>query len=94
MQITSLSYATSVKPNDVTLARVCKLCGQGFEYKSNGPGRPREHCYKCVPLGYKAVRLPHRVKLRRITPLGPRMLSVAMKKSPVVARSRSPVLAS
>ena len=56
------------------LARVCKMCGQGFEleYKK---GRPREHCYKCVPAGFKPVRLPHRVKLRRVNPLGPRIPS-------------------
>jgi hypothetical protein len=58
---------------DVTLARVCKLCGQESEFERTGPGRPREHCYKCVPPGFKAVRLPHRVKLRRATPLMPRV---------------------
>jgi hypothetical protein len=58
----------------MVFARVCKLCGQGFdlEYSRTG-GRPGEHCYKCVPAGFKAVKLPYRVKLRRVTPLGPRI---------------------
>jgi hypothetical protein len=56
----------------MVLAKVCKLCGQGFELEYKR-GRPREHCHDCVPLGFKAVRLPHRVKLRRVNPLGPRI---------------------
>ena len=54
------------------LARVCRMCDQRFEFEYK-TGRPREHCYKCVPAGFKAVRLPHRVKLRRLTPVGPRI---------------------
>lgn len=51
------------------MARLCKLCGQGFEVEVGSQGgRPREYCYVCVPAGFKAVRLPHRVKLRRVTP--------------------------
>jgi hypothetical protein len=55
-------------------ARSCKLCGESFEvaYSPTG-GRPREYCYRCVPAGFKAVRLPHRVKLRRVRPLMPRV---------------------
>ena len=54
-------------------ARSCKLCGEGFEpVVGRQGGRPREYCYRCVPAGFKAVRLPHRVKLRRVSPLGPR----------------------
>jgi hypothetical protein len=56
------------------VVRTCKLCGEGFEVEySRTGGRPREYCYDCVPAGFKAVRLPHRTKLRRVTPLGPRV---------------------
>jgi hypothetical protein len=55
----------------MVLAKVCRLCGQGFEFECTGPGRPREHCFQCVPPGFKAVRKPHRVKLRRVNPVGP-----------------------
>ena len=49
--------------------RVCKLCGQAFEFVvSRQGGHPREYCYSCVPEGWKLVKLPHRVKLRRVKP--------------------------
>jgi hypothetical protein len=55
-------------------ARSCKLCGEGFEpVVGRRGGRPREYCYGCVPAGFKAVRLPYRTKLRRVSPLGPRV---------------------
>jgi hypothetical protein len=57
---------------DCCVVRICKLCGADFQVERKA-GRPREHCYDCVPHGYKAVRLPHRVKLRRVNPLGPRI---------------------
>jgi hypothetical protein len=52
--------------------KACKLCGQGFEVERK-PGRPREHCYKCVPAGRKAAYKRGRLKPRRITPVGPRI---------------------
>jgi hypothetical protein len=52
----------------------CRLCGGRFEAEvGRQGGRPREYCYRCVPAGFKAVRLPQRVKLRRVAPLGPRV---------------------
>jgi hypothetical protein len=52
---------------------VCKLCGEEFEpVIGRQGGRPRLHCYACVPVGWKIVRLPHRVKLRRVNPVGAR----------------------
>jgi hypothetical protein len=56
----------------VMLARVCEMCDQPFEVERKR-GRPRLHCYDCVPQGMKLVRLPHRVKLRRVNPLMPRI---------------------
>jgi hypothetical protein len=56
----------------MVFARVCKLCGESFEVERK-VGRPRLHCYECVPAGWKAVKLPYRVKLRRVIPLGPRI---------------------
>ena len=52
----------------VVLERICKLCKQPFtlEYCH---GRPRSYCFACEPVGWKVVRLPHRVKLRRNPPL-------------------------
>jgi hypothetical protein len=54
------------------LARVCKLCGGEFKLEYER-GRPRSYCFSCEPQGWKIVHLPHRVKLRRLTPLGPRI---------------------
>jgi hypothetical protein len=54
----------------VVWARVCKLCGQGFELEYR-TGRPREYCFTCQPEGWKIVLPKHRlgrVKLRRVTP--------------------------
>jgi hypothetical protein len=50
------------------LVRVCKLCGESFEYGYIF-GRPREYCYRCEPDGWKVVLPKHpygRVKLRRL----------------------------
>jgi hypothetical protein len=57
----------------MVLAKVCRLCGQGFEFECTGPGRPKEYCLTCQPEGWKIVRKPHRVKLRRVNPVGPRI---------------------
>jgi hypothetical protein len=56
------------------MARTCKLCSQPFEVEvCRQGGRPREYCLTCQPEGWKIVLLPHRTKLRRLTPLTPRM---------------------
>jgi hypothetical protein len=52
--------------------RTCKLCGKVFELDYSF-GRPREYCFSCEPSGWKVVLRPHRVKLRRLRPIGPRM---------------------
>ena len=52
----------------VVAVRVCKLCRQPFDLDYSF-GRPREHCFRCVPAGFKPVRLRSgRVKLRRVYP--------------------------
>jgi hypothetical protein len=53
---------------NMVLARVCKLCGQGFELEYR-TGRPREYCFVCEPAGWRVVLPKHRfgrVKLRRL----------------------------
>ena len=40
------------------LVRVCKLCGRDFRL-SYSHGRPREHCWKCVPQGFKIAKSPN-----------------------------------
>jgi hypothetical protein len=66
-----ISPSRTVRLHHVT--RACKLCGETFEpVVGRQGGRPRQHCYDCVPAGYRAVQLPHRTKLRRVTPLMPR----------------------
>jgi hypothetical protein len=65
----------------VVLARVCKLCGEGFEVEiGHQGGRPRDYCLTCQPEGWKIVRKPHRTKLRRVTPLGPRIPAGGLAK--------------
>jgi hypothetical protein len=62
------------------LERVCKLCKEPFtlEYCH---GRPRSYCFVCEPVGWKVVRLPHRVTLRRDPPLWKRSeLELILKK--------------
>ena len=57
----------------MVIARMCKLCGQGFELEySRAGGRPRDYCFTCQPEGWKIVLPKHRfgrVKLRRLRPL-------------------------
>jgi hypothetical protein len=54
----------------VVLQRVCKLCGRQWQL-GYSHGRPREYCWRCVPKGFKLVRVANqdRVKLRRDPPL-------------------------
>jgi hypothetical protein len=69
------------------VARLCKQCGQGFDVVvGRRGGRPREYCYDCVPAGFEAVRLPHRVKLRRVTPLGRDTQQVSVAARSLAAR--------
>jgi hypothetical protein len=49
--------------------RSCRFCGGTFEIERK-PGRPREYCFVCEPVGFKIVKVPgqSRLKLRRWPP--------------------------
>jgi hypothetical protein len=54
------------------VARLCRLCGQGFEVEvGRQGGRPRDYCFTWQPEGWKIVLPKHRfgrVKWRRLRP--------------------------
>lgn len=35
--------------------RTCKMCGEAFE-EPRRPGRPRDYCFTCEPVGWQIVR--------------------------------------
>jgi hypothetical protein len=51
----------------VALIRTCRRCGGDFllHYVY---GRPREYCFDCVPEGYRLVKPPGNIRLRRVEP--------------------------
>jgi hypothetical protein len=60
----------------VLRSRECKLCHSVFQIERK-PGKPREYCTSCQPVGWKLVKKRGRLKLRRWPPMLPsaRMLS-------------------
>jgi hypothetical protein len=54
------------------MARTCKMCSAEFQVERKR-GQPRKYCFTCQPEGWKIVRKPHRTKLRRVHPVGPRI---------------------
>ena len=50
-----------------TTQRTCKLCGEAFAIVRK-PGRPREFCWACEPVGFRLRKVRGRYKLRRWPP--------------------------
>src|SRR5215218_8727329 len=45
--------------------RTCKQCGGKFEWRY-GPGRPRERCFTCQPVGMRVASVAPGVRPRRV----------------------------
>ena len=45
--------------------RTCKQCGGKFEWRY-GPGRPRERCFTCQPVGMRVASVAAGVRPRRV----------------------------